>query len=283
MYRNLYIIGIGCLICLGVFLVSFTGSARKRADFVWNNQTEPQTLDPTRMTGQPEGEIAIGLFEGLTAYHPRTMEAVPALAESWEIDGLTYTFHLRPDAWWVKGDKIFEIDGRKRNVTSADIVYAWKRHIYPETGSEYSYVLYHIKGMEEYEKAVIKHWKNLVETYKAEKGYSPRIKKLAPEERQAIESYREEKFRELVKIQTPDDLTLEVTLKSPAPYFPFLTSFYVLFPVPREAIEEHGDGWTRPENIVSNGPYTLKEWKFNSHIRLIKNQNYWERLSMSDQ
>ena len=40
-----YAVALGCLICLGVFFAFFSRSARGRADYIWNNATEPQTLD----------------------------------------------------------------------------------------------------------------------------------------------------------------------------------------------------------------------------------------------
>lgn len=56
-----------------------------------------------------------------------------------------------------------------------------------------------------------------------------------------------------------DDLTLEVRLTASLPYFPLMTTQGSTFPSPQWAIEEHGDDWTKPENIVSNGAYILTE------------------------
>ncbi len=284
MYRNLVLILAGCAVCVGVFLVTFTGTRRGRADYVWNNGTEPQTLDPTLMSGQPEGEIAISLFEGLTAYHPRTLEPVPAVAESWEIDGLTYTFRLRPDAWWVRRGEIFEVDGKRRHVVASDVVYTFRRHLHPETGSEYSFLLYPIAGAEAYERAVAAHWSQLVARYRVERPdvSVTRAAALTRPDREMLERFRDEKFRELVAIRTPDELTVQFTLSSPTPYFLFLMSFYTLFIVPREPIEAHGEAWTRPENLVSSGAYWLDEWRFNSHVRLRKNRHYWENAEYAE-
>ena len=75
------------------------GGVSRRADLVFINGAEPETLDPAIITGQPEGRVVNALFEGLCAYD-ETGRAVPGVAESWEIspDGKHYTFHLRPDA-----------------------------------------------------------------------------------------------------------------------------------------------------------------------------------------
>ncbi len=108
-----------------------------RADLVFLNGAEPETLDPALITGQPEGRIANALFEGLVAFdakgHPE-----PGVAERWGIsqDGLRYTFHLRQDAQWSNGDP----------VTAHDFVASWQRTLSPATGSEYAYQLHYLKN-----------------------------------------------------------------------------------------------------------------------------------------
>ncbi|MFO0946549.1 MAG: peptide ABC transporter substrate-binding protein [Planctomycetota bacterium] len=278
MYKNVIVILAGCLACLGLFFATFQQSARQRADYVWNNGTEPQNLDPGIISGQPEGEIAIGLFEGLTAYHPETLDPMPAIAQTWQIDGLKYTFQLRPDAWWVKGESIFAVDGKKRHVTAQDFVYSWRRHLLPETGSEYSYLLHHIAGTREFEEAVRAQWEALSKRYEKENPdiVMNKVYNLLPADRKEVEAFRDKEWNRIVGIKANGELELEITLQSPAPYFLALTSFYPFFPVPREAVEEHGERWVLPQNIVTSGPYLLDEWKFNSFVRLRKNPNYWE-------
>ena len=69
---------------------------------------EPSDLDPQTVTGTNDAKIIQSLFEPLVSYEPGTLAPVPALAARWEIsaDGLTYTFHLRPDAKWSNGDPL---------------------------------------------------------------------------------------------------------------------------------------------------------------------------------
>ncbi len=73
-----------------------------------------------------------------------------------------------------------------------------------------------------------------------------------------------------------DDRTLEITLTRPAPFFPWLLTHYTTFAVPQHVIEEYGDQWTRPENIVTNGAYTLRDWAPNDHISLVKNEYFFD-------
>jgi oligopeptide transport system substrate-binding protein len=132
---------------LGVFagvlaLVGFTfsKSTDSRADFIVANNTEPKTLDPATMTGEPEGRLATALFEGLVRYDAKTMLPAPGVAESWDIsgDGKTYTFRFRENARWSDG----------RPVTPNDFVYSWKRLLDPKTASEYAYIAFPIRFAE---------------------------------------------------------------------------------------------------------------------------------------
>jgi oligopeptide transport system substrate-binding protein len=79
-----------------------------------------------------------------------------------------------------------------------------------------------------------------------------------------------------IGVRAVDDRTLVVELEAPTPFFLYLTSFFTYFPIPREAVEKHGDKWTRPENIVCNGPFVLKEWVPNDHLLAERNPTYWD-------
>lgn len=110
--------------------------------FVWNNHSEPPSLDPGVATDSASSSIITQLFEGLTEYHPKTLQPLPGVAEKWEIsgDGKIYTFHLRPNAKWSNGDR----------VTADDFEYSWKRVLNPKLASEYAYILYPIVGAEDF-------------------------------------------------------------------------------------------------------------------------------------
>jgi oligopeptide transport system substrate-binding protein len=103
----------------------------------FNNSAEPRTLDPAKMTGLPELNVALALFEGLTSLHPKTLRPVPGVAESWDVsrDGRRYVFHLRT-ARWNNGDPL----------TASDFAYAWRRVLDPDTGAQYSSLLHCIEN-----------------------------------------------------------------------------------------------------------------------------------------
>lgn len=126
-----------------------------------------------------------------------------------------------------------------RPVVASDFVYAWRRVLDPATAAQYAALLWDIKG---------------AKAFADGKGKA-----------------------EDLGIRAPDDRTFEVELERPVPWFLDLTAFAPFAPVPRETIEKHGIQWTRPENIVTNGPFTLSSWIINYQIELKKSPTYWGR------
>ncbi|MDE9494469.1 oligopeptide ABC transporter substrate-binding protein OppA [Xenorhabdus bovienii] len=108
---------------------------------VRNNGSEPQSLDPHKIEGVPESNIARDLFEGIVINGPNG-EILPGVATHWENqDFKVWTFHLRKDAKWSNGDP----------VTAQDFVYSWRRLADPNTASPYaSYLQYaHILNVDD--------------------------------------------------------------------------------------------------------------------------------------
>ena len=80
-----------------------------------------------------------------------------------------------------------------------------------------------------------------------------------------------------VGIDVPDDATLRLRLENPAPLMLDCLSFYAFAPARADVVEQDPRGWaTKPESLVSNGPFVLSEWKHNSELTLMKNPNYWD-------
>ncbi|HEV2676231.1 MAG TPA: peptide ABC transporter substrate-binding protein [Aliidongia sp.] len=99
-----------------------------RADHVLHRpiEAEPDSLDPPKTSSGVGGTVETDLFEGLVRLDPRG-QVIPGVAERWEraSDGITYIFHLRPDARWSNGDP----------VTAEDFVYTWRRDVDPATAA----------------------------------------------------------------------------------------------------------------------------------------------------
>ena len=91
-----------------------------------------------------------------------------------------------------------------------------------------------------------------------------------------------------VGVTAADDFTLKLKLRGPVPFLTEITKHYTWYPVPRHVILAHGEintafssPWTRPGNIVSNGPFQLKTWRTNHLIEVEKNPHYWDRETVS--
>jgi oligopeptide transport system substrate-binding protein len=317
MYRTLLGILAVFAAALSLVALTFSSTLEAPADLRIANATEPKTLDPDIMTGQPEHTLGDALFEGLTRFDGNTLKQVPGVSSGWEIspDGTLYTFKLRPDARWSDG----------RPVTASDFVYSWKRLLDPKLGSEYAYMLFPLELAEAYNTfaghaatigdkilpalAVLQRsapvaantWQAFIRDEHVNdplrplndatlgellgrKGGTVSATELAAFARK-LEEARAWLLTENAEarahfgvdrgVTAPDERTLVVKLRAPTPYFLQVLSHESAMPVPRWAIEAHGDSWFLPGNIVSNGPFRLASWVVNDHIRLEKNPNYW--------
>ena len=203
------------------------GKQAPRADLVFINGAEPETLDPALMSGQSDMRLAYALFEGLTAFdadgQPR-----PGVAERWDVspDGTEYTFHLRPDARWSDGAR----------VTAADFVGSWQRVLAPANAAQYAGQLYCLKNGQRF---------NDPDAHLTDFGQ--------------------------VGVHALDDGTLRVELEHATPYFLDLCCLPAFAPVPLPTVGRWGDAWTRPEHIVTDGPFLLETWRLNERIRLRRN------------
>jgi oligopeptide transport system substrate-binding protein len=104
--------------------------------------SEPESIDPQMSSGQPEARLHLAIFEGLTEYHPKTMEAMPAIAERWVIDedATEITFFLRKNARYSNGEPI----------TAHDFSWSWRRGLDPALASRSAYLAYDIKYAQAY-------------------------------------------------------------------------------------------------------------------------------------
>ena len=203
------------------------------------NGAEPQDLDPQAVVGVPEYRIITGLFEGLAAQDPKDLHPVPGLAESWDIspDGRTYTFHLRANLRWSDGSPL----------TADSFVQSYRRMLTPAFGAEYAYLLYNfLVGADEY--------------------YHGQLSDFSK-----------------VGVRALDDRTLRVEIKHPTPFLlKLIASSIVWDPVPVDVIarygplDRRGSAWTRPGNLVGDGPFVLKEWKVGQKIVIARNPLYWD-------
>lgn len=100
--------------------------------FTYRVLDEFPSIDPNLIEDVEGSAVGRNLFEGLLSQDAEG-NVVPGVATSYEAseDGLTYTFHLRPEAKWSDG----------RPVTAGDFVYSWRRAADPATASEYQWYM----------------------------------------------------------------------------------------------------------------------------------------------
>jgi len=201
-----------------------------------SNSAEPQGLDPHVVTGVAEHHVVQALFEGLVLKNPHTLEIEPGVAQRWSISDDGCLYTFN------LRDNAKWSNGDP--VTAHDFVWSWWRALQPALGGQYVFMYFPIKN--------------------AEKFFNQEITDFSQ-----------------VGVKALDDFTLTVELNNPTPYFLQLLDHYSTFPVHRATIEKWGKPsesytrWTRPENIVTNGPFVLGDWRLNKHLKVKKNQTYW--------
>ena len=84
---------------------------------------------------------------------------------------------------------------------------------------------------------------------------------------------------ERLGVRAVDARTLVLELDSPAPYLDEVLATFAM-PVPRRQVESRGGDWTRGSTLVSNGPFTLEEWRPNAYIRLRRNPRFYDAANV---
>lgn len=216
-------------------------AAGRSGTLLVGNLAEPQELDPQLISAYTDQNIAVALFEGLCALDERTSRPVPATAEKWE---------STPDGLtWTFHLRPAARWSNGEPLTAPDFVASWRRALAPSLAAEYAYLLYPLKNAE------------------------------------ALNTGKRTDFSTL-GVQAIDDHTLRVTLERPTPYLPSLTAQPAWFPVNPRVLARFGDvnqrvpAWTRPENLVGNGPFKLAGWRPNADLTVVKNPAYWDAASV---
>ncbi len=74
-------------------------------------------------------------------------------------------------------------------------------------------------------------------------------------------------------IEVIDDLSLQVTINAPKPYFIAKLTYPIAFVVNRDNIDSGGENWT--DEPVGTGPFVLKNYLIGERMVLARNDNYW--------
>ena len=207
----------------------------------FGNLSEPSDLDPHIINSLQDFNIVLSLFEGLTQYDPVDSHPIPGVATHWDSADDAQTW-----TFYLREDAKWS---NGDPVTAHDFAYAYQRMLSPGLASEYAYMLFCLAGSEDYVGGKTANFST-------------------------------------VGVKVVNDYTIQLHLAYPVPYFPDLIAHASWYPVHRDTIEAHGrmdqrgSRWTRPGNLIGNGPFVLDEWKPNQVIRVTKAPTYWDAAAV---
>jgi len=217
-----------------------------------NTGVEPNSFDPTQETYTYEAAVGRNTFQSLLQPKADLSDVQPAAAKSYDVssDGLTYTFHLQPNAKWSDG----------KPVTASDWVYGLQHFLNPALAAGYVDPFFDgtIAGAQNY---------GNVDVTSAS----------------AIDS-----FLSGLGLSAPDANTFVIKLQHPAAYFKWVMTLWVAVPLRKDVVESAAGGsfpstdttkplaWANNANtIIGNGPFKISEIASKDHVTLVPNTNYW--------
>ena len=138
--------------------------------------------------------------------------------------------------WTFKLRESLWSDGQP--VTAHDFVYSWRRLVDPKTAAPYASFLFGVKNAED-----------------ISGGKKPLT---------------------ALGVAATDPHTFVISLVHPAPYLLEMLTHMALYPLPRHVVDAKGKEWTKAENFVCNGAFTLVEWVPHDHITAKKNPRFYD-------
>lgn len=210
-------------------------AALRTKTLLLGNGAEPADLDPHIAVAYTDYNILVALFEGLTVIDEASSKPLPGAAARWDISADGLVYTFH-----LRPDAVWS---NGDPVTAQDFVFSIERILNPKLASDYAYMLDVLAGAADYTAGKLTDFSQ-------------------------------------VGAKALDDRTLQLTLARPTPYLLSLTAHQAWFPVHRASVlkagapHARGTGWTQPGALVSNGPFTLVEWKPDQHILVVKNPRH---------
>ncbi len=286
---------------MGLTLLSGCGSsAGADGEVAVNLASEPPQMTSFLTTDIASGTVLRHLVVGLTTLDEND-QAVPGIAQSWEVNGNTYTWKLRKDAKWNNGDP----------VTAHDFEFAFDELFRTSNGSGYASTwAAYVEGAEAVMAAtsidicpIIADEKDLANAkWDEESGYyvDGENHPIADQDKNKVDEYGDPQYEACAQSDAEakeqekaieaayankgwkalDDYTFEVTYTGPYPYIPDLMAFYSFLPLNEKLYEEYGGlkGYGQDaDKIACNGAFTIAAWTHEDSIVLEKNENYYDK------
>ena len=212
-------------------LVAFTGCTGSEGKALrYDIISDPINLDPQMSSSNTSDLILQNTMQGLLKLD-ETGGIVPAISEEYSLsaDGKTYTFKLNKSIEWSDGKK----------VTANDFVFAFRRLMSPETGSDNARKFFVIQNA----KAV-------------NQGLLP---------------------SDDLKVSAADEYTLVITLKSKSEDFLSLLTTPSAMPCNQDFFDKtEGKYGLSTQTILANGEFLVKKWIKDDYLSLVKNEKYFE-------
>ena len=212
-------------------------------------QVDVTGFDPQATNDAYSGYVNNEMFDTMYVfdYYVRPFKIVGSIAESLpeiSADGLTWKIKIRKGQYFAD-DPVFK--GSKRELTSDDLIYSWKRLLDPKILSPQ---LWQIDG------------------------------KFVGSDEMVAEAKRSGRMdydKPLPGLQALDRYTVQLKLVRPDYLLTELMLGYGWSPVAREVVEAYRDtGGRIVSNPVGVGPYRLKNWVKGNKVVLTKNENFRE-------
>jgi oligopeptide transport system substrate-binding protein len=155
------------------------------------------------------------------------------------VPGVAERWEIHPEGatFWLRDNALWS-DGQP--VTAHDFVFAWQTVVDPATASEYAFIMYPIKNAE------------AINTGKMS--------------------------RDKLGVRAVNDRQLEVQFEKPVAFFDKLAAFGEYYPIRKDFYESRKQRYgANAEDLLYNGPFTIKRWVHSARLTLQKNPTYWNR------
>lgn len=222
------------------------GGKKYGGSFRFMSAEKIPSIFPTHSADLYSSRIVTQIYEPLLRIDPKTLEAVPCIAESFEVNdaATVYTFKIR------KGVKFHDddcFDGGTREVTAKDVKFSLDLACSGLADNQISYLL--------------------VEKVKGASDFQKKSKSSLPKSG-------------VSGIKVINDNTVEITLNEPFSGFEYVLTHVGLGISPREAFDKYGKEVGK--HPVGTGPFKLESFT-DDKIVLARNANYWDKDEFGNQ
>lgn len=201
------------------------------------NKDEPADLDPHINNADSTGNILGAVFQGVVTLSNDGRTVLPGMADRWDVSPDGLTYTFH-----IRDNALWS---NGLPLTSNDFLESFMRILDPQLGCETAGYAFPIKGARDFLEG---------------RSTDPAS----------------------VGLRAPNPRTLVILLEHPAPYLLGLLTYYPFYPVYMPSLDasggrrQRGGPWTRPGALVSNGAFTLEDWRPNAFIRVKRNPKFWD-------